>query len=94
MTIQALIDAIDPNKPVNATPSQKPTLKSVRDNTAAIKNALQAIVDSPPVTTSPHYEVLTLSGFNEDVLYLTGENKVPNFLTLSNGDILYAKVSS
>ena len=44
MTIQDDIDAIDDTKPVNFSATQKPSLKSVRDNFLAIKNALVGLL--------------------------------------------------
>lgn len=91
MSIQEFIDAIDPTKPVNRTSTQKPTLKSLRDNTAAIKNALQAI-ENGVVSQNTHYEIVVTGAFNEDVVYMDGSNKVPDFVVDESGDIVYAEV--
>jgi len=45
MTIQSLIDAVDSAKPVDFSPTQKPSIKSIRDNFAALKSATQGLLD-------------------------------------------------
>jgi len=39
-----------------------------------------------------YYEAVVVAGFNTDVVYDTGDNLVPNFVTTSDGDIVYGKV--
>lgn len=53
-----------------------------------VKTSLDAISAAIPTT---HYEALVFKDFNEDVVYLNGSNKVPNFVT-NAGDIYYGKV--
>lgn len=91
MSIQTFIDAIDPSKPVNRTATQKPTLKSLRDNTAAIKNALQAIEDGA-TTQNTTCIPMVLDGFNEDIVYVEGNRKVPNFCTTDSGNFYYVGI--
>jgi hypothetical protein len=43
-------------------------------------------------SSSTHYEVVTFDGFNEDVVYLNEDSKVPNFVTDDTGDLFYMEV--
>lgn len=38
------------------------------------------------------YVPLVLGGFNEDIVYLTGASKVPNFVTTTDGNLIYLEI--
>lgn len=89
MSLQGFIDAIDPTKPVNSSAGERPTLKSVRDNTAAIKAALQAIGDQAAGDRAAAQTVclpMVFAGFNTDIAYWQGTAKVPNFVCSPDGN--------